>query len=521
MKRVITALCILFLSFVVTYSASKTMIKFSTNASNDTIVYDINDIDKLEIKKFNNNYTMKVYYKIDSSASYQISALDSLKFLTGNDLKYFNIYYSDLTKSYLVSDIDSIIFIQNQDNFETVTIGNQVWMVKNLDLSHYRNGDTIRHAVSDADWVDAGNKNEGAWCYYDNDPANGAIYGKLYNWYAVNDSRGLAPSGYLIPSEVDWSTLHSYLRTNNQYWCNNNNHLIAKSLAAKERWNTNNATCCIGNNLNSNNSSGFSSLPGGLRELNGGFNGLNSGGNWWTASASQGSGAYWRYLINWSSILDSWYTSRVKGFSVRCIVGSVSANDSLMIYFKNGMVESISIQNIKIIDFESIDIFEHNITLNLGWNLISTYVEPEFAALENVFSAIEGSTVIVKNNSGQIYYPEFDINDIGNWDVKQGYQVYMSSAETLTISGEKVVPETTEITLTTGWNMLAYLRDNAMDIEIALASLVADDKLVIAKDNMGNVFYPAFDINMIGDMLPGQGYQIYLISGATLTYPEN
>ncbi|MCO5252176.1 MAG: hypothetical protein M9949_12275 [Candidatus Kapabacteria bacterium] len=163
----------------------------------------------------------------------------------------------------------------------------------------------------------------------------------------------------------------------------------------------------------------------------------------------------------------------------------------------------------------------HIIYLNLGWNLISTYVEPEFAALEDIYSEIEGSTVIVKNNSGQIYYPEFDINDIGDWDVKQGYQVYMSSAETLTISGEKVAPETTEITLTTGWNMLAYLRDNAMDIEIALASLVADDKLVIAKDNMGNVFYPAFDINMIGDMLPGQGYQIYLISGATLTYPEN
>ncbi|MCO5252174.1 MAG: hypothetical protein M9949_12265 [Candidatus Kapabacteria bacterium] len=162
-----------------------------------------------------------------------------------------------------------------------------------------------------------------------------------------------------------------------------------------------------------------------------------------------------------------------------------------------------------------------SISLNTGWNLISTYVEPEIAALEDVFSEIEGSTVIVKNNSGQIYYPEFDINDIGDWDIKQGYQVYMSSAETLTISGEKVVPETTEITLTTGWNMLAYLRDNAMDIEIVLASLVADDKLVIAKDNMGNVFYPAFDINMIGDMLPGQGYQIYLISGATLTYPEN
>jgi hypothetical protein len=165
--------------------------------------------------------------------------------------------------------------------------------------------------------------------------------------------------------------------------------------------------------------------------------------------------------------------------------------------------------------------FIHDIPLSQGWNLISTYVQPENPALEDVYSDIEQSTVIVKNNFGQIYYPEFEINDIGNWDVKQGYQVYMSQADTLTISGIKVVPETTEIALSAGWNMLAYLRDNAMDIEIALASLVADNKLVIAKDNMGNVFYPAFEINNIGNMLPGQGYQIYMISGGTLVYPEN
>ena len=163
----------------------------------------------------------------------------------------------------------------------------------------------------------------------------------------------------------------------------------------------------------------------------------------------------------------------------------------------------------------------HEIPLEEGWNMISTYVQPENTALEDIFTEIEESTVLVKNNFGQIYYPEFEINDIGDWDVKQGYQVYMSQAETLTITGLKIVPETTEIALSAGWNMLAYLRDNAMNIEIALATLVVDEKLVIAKDNMGNVFYPAFEINMIGNMLPGQGYQIYMISGGTLVYPEN
>jgi hypothetical protein len=164
---------------------------------------------------------------------------------------------------------------------------------------------------------------------------------------------------------------------------------------------------------------------------------------------------------------------------------------------------------------------KHQIPLVFGWNLISTYVEPDDSMMDDVFSEIEGNTVIVKNNAGQIYYPEFEINDIGNWDVKQGYQVYMSQAETLTISGMKIIPETTEVALAAGWNILAYLRDNAMNIEIALASLKDNDNLIIAKDNMGNVFYPAFEINMIGDMLPGQGYQIFILNDDVLVYPGN
>lgn len=162
-----------------------------------------------------------------------------------------------------------------------------------------------------------------------------------------------------------------------------------------------------------------------------------------------------------------------------------------------------------------------SITLVSGWNMISTFFEPLNPALEDVFSPIVGSTIIVKNNAGQIYYPEFEINDIGDWDIRQGYQVYMTQNSTLSMEGNKIVPEITEITLIAGWNMIAYLRDNPLDIEIALATLVDTDNLVIAKDNFGNVFYPAFEINMIGDMMPGQGYQLYLLNDDELTYPEN
>ena len=94
---------------------------------------------------------------------------------------------------------------------QTVTIGTQVWMTKNLDLATFRNGDPIPEAKTDEEWEKAGENKQPAWCYYDNDPANGAKYGKLYNWYAVIDSRGLAPVGYHIPSDADWTKLNDFL----------------------------------------------------------------------------------------------------------------------------------------------------------------------------------------------------------------------------------------------------------------------------------------------------------------------
>ena len=86
---------------------------------------------------------------------------------------------------------------------ETVTIGHQVWTTNNLDESTFRNGDFIIEAKTDQEWEVAGKLATPAWCYYNNDPANGTKYGKLYNWHAVNDPRGLAPEGFHIPSDVE------------------------------------------------------------------------------------------------------------------------------------------------------------------------------------------------------------------------------------------------------------------------------------------------------------------------------
>jgi hypothetical protein len=159
------------------------------------------------------------------------------------------------------------------------------------------------------------------------------------------------------------------------------------------------------------------------------------------------------------------------------------------------------------------------INLSQGWNMISSYIAADMPSMEDVFSEINDELVICKSGTGNVYLPEYEINDIGNWNKYEGYQVYMNQAESFIMSGTAAEPENETINLSTGWHIVSYLRKTAMDISTAIESI--DDNLIIAKDNLGNVYLPEFEINTIGDMLPGQGYQIYLSSGDALTYPPN
>ncbi|MBM3454791.1 MAG: hypothetical protein FJX80_06540 [Bacteroidetes bacterium] len=99
--------------------------------------------------------------------------------------------------------------------YKTVQIGTQVWMTKNLDVATFRNGEEIPQAKNDDEWEKASNNKEPAWCYLDFDPLNGEKFGKLYNWYAVNDHRGLAPNGYHIPKEDEWEILLNFIGRDN------------------------------------------------------------------------------------------------------------------------------------------------------------------------------------------------------------------------------------------------------------------------------------------------------------------
>jgi uncharacterized protein (TIGR02145 family) len=192
--------------------------------------------------------------------------------------------------------------IRDGRKYGIVKINTQVWMSENLHVSKYRNGDTIRHARTFDEWFDADRKQEGAWCYYDNDPKNGEKYGKLYNWYCVKDARGLAPAGYHVPSDAEWTVLTNFL---------GGEDLAGQKMKSTTGWS---------NNGHGTNSSGFNGLPGGSRIEGGNFLNITDGGSWW--SSSEESDGY-----AWNRNLDYYDETKVNrntfnnydGLSVRCL----------------------------------------------------------------------------------------------------------------------------------------------------------------------------------------------------------
>ncbi|MBN1349535.1 choice-of-anchor D domain-containing protein [candidate division KSB1 bacterium] len=151
-----------------------------------------------------------------------------------------------------------------------------------------------------------------------------------------------------------------------------------------------------------------------------------------------------------------------------------------------------------------------------GWNMISINVTPVDPNIAAVMAPIVSKLVIVKSSSGKTYIPAYGINDIGNMQFDNGYQAYVTDAAALNVCGAPVEP-TTPISLPSGWSIISYLPAVPVNITTALSSI--SSKLVIAKNNLGQTYIPAYGINDIGQMQPGQGYQVYLSAAGTLTYP--
>ena len=183
----------------------------------------------------------------------------------------------------------------------TIVIGTQQWMEKNLDVMTYRNGDVIPQVTDETAWVGL---TTGAWCYYNNDPLNGAIYGKLYNWYAVNDPRGLAPQGWHIPTDAEWTTL---------------SNLLGGNAAAGGKMKTTGTTRWAAPNTSATNESGFSGLPGGNRYDDGTFGYVGGLGICWSATETNSASAWIRFLSYLNGDLNRFDFLKRNGFSVRCL----------------------------------------------------------------------------------------------------------------------------------------------------------------------------------------------------------
>ena len=190
-----------------------------------------------------------------------------------------------------------------QDNNE-VKIGTQIWTTKNLEVSTFRNGEAIPEAKSEKEWVKAVESKQPAWCYYDNDIQNGKKYGKRYNCYAVNDSRGLAPKGYHIPSDAEWTVLTDFL---------GGEFKAGDKMKSKTGWQKNGKK-----SGNGNNSSGFNGLPGGSRYNDGPLSNIGMVGFWWSSTENDTSAAWYRLLGYYNGNVYRDF-NRWEGYSVRCL----------------------------------------------------------------------------------------------------------------------------------------------------------------------------------------------------------
>ena len=210
----------------------------------------------------------------------------------------------------------SITCGQQAPKIESVKIGSQEWMIRNLDVSKFRNGDLVPEAKTRAEWEEANYDKKPAWCYNSNDPANGSIYGKLYNWFAVSDPRGLAPKGWHIPSDSEWTTLTNYLGGKDK---------AGLSLKSTSGWDEaepdNSDQSQKMKDGNGNNHSGFAGLPGGA--AGGESGGVGESGTWWSSSTNNRANmtdASWVIgLINSDGKVYRSSSNIGSGYSVRCL----------------------------------------------------------------------------------------------------------------------------------------------------------------------------------------------------------
>jgi uncharacterized protein (TIGR02145 family) len=187
---------------------------------------------------------------------------------------------------------------------EEIKIGNQIWMKSNLNTNCFKNGDVILQIQSNEEWEKASEERIPCWCFYNNDKNFGEEFGKLYNWHAVNDSRGIAPEGWEIASDKDWSILTDFI---------GGNEISGTKLKSETNWWASEKSC-LDEYL-------FTAQPAGYRSFDGTFLGKNTNSVFWTSTENESDNEW-----SWARELDYFYDEifrndefKGSGFSVRCL----------------------------------------------------------------------------------------------------------------------------------------------------------------------------------------------------------
>lgn len=222
-------------------------------------------------------------------------------------------------KGNILTDIDGNVYT-------TVKIGNQIWMAENLKVTRYRNGDPIPNVTGKIEWK---NLRIGAYCNYDNNSNTAVTYGRLYNWYAINDSRNIAPAGWHVPSDEEWKILEKHLGMRSsevdsvsergtdeggKLKEHGTTHWKSPNIVATNHWDWESLNIVVV----APKSSGFTALPGGFRHANGAFFLIGKVGYWWSSTES-GSYAWWRTLDYFYSSVNRGASNLMNGVSVRLV----------------------------------------------------------------------------------------------------------------------------------------------------------------------------------------------------------
>jgi uncharacterized protein (TIGR02145 family)/prepilin-type N-terminal cleavage/methylation domain-containing protein len=265
-----------------------------------------------------NTYT---YNQLDSGASY------SIDFCLGSQTGGLIARTKQATPGGIVTPPpppppwacgDTLVDSRDSNEYPTVQIDTQCWFAKNLAY--------LPEVHSNSQFSTRGGNSLPGYGVYNYDGSdvptakalpNYSTYGVLYNWFAVDQS-SICPTGWSVPTDAQLTTLTNYLSANSQYWCGGNSTQIGKSLANISGWTANVTACRVGNDQSSNNTSGFTALPAGVRGTGGSFGFLGNLAYFWSSSVD-GTNAWYRYLDYYNAEVGRYYFNQAGGFSVRCL----------------------------------------------------------------------------------------------------------------------------------------------------------------------------------------------------------